>query len=246
MMANGTFAKQERFYHLVADIRYHGGWPSFRDDQGWKSKPSTSTILGRAAPASRCTRISLPFGYRLLADRCLAMGRNGFTRVGADEWAAIHYQGMTIPRWLTGMPVLFTLWPGKTGAEPSVRFEMMREGIQEAEARIFLEQRLDRGLVRGELAARARKVLAENFAETTFLQGNSIVQSFYENYYRWQERSRRLYQMAAEVAQAVQETPQGGRAASQMRAIARFPLVRSRWSLSFAQNNVTPRVNDVG
>jgi len=201
MMANGTFAKQERFYHLVADIRYHGGWPSFRDDLGWKSK---TIHLNNPRAGGTCIAlhtVSLPFGYRLLADRCLAMGRNGFTRVGADEWAAIHYQGMTVPRWLTGMPVLFTLWPGKTGAEPSIRFEMMREGIQEAEARIFVEQMLDRGMVRGDLAARARKLLAENFAETTFLQGNSIVQSFYENHYRWQERSRRAYQMAAEVAQ---------------------------------------------
>jgi hypothetical protein len=203
MMANGTFAKQEQYYHLVADIRYHGQWPSFRDDMGWKSK---TLHLNNPRAGGTCIAlhtVSLPLGYRLLADRCLAMGRSGFTRVGADEWAGVHYQGMTIPRWLTGMPVLFTLWPGNAGAEPSVRFEMMLEGIQEAEARIFIEQMLDRGSVSGDLAARARKMLADNFNETTFLQGNCIVQPFYENYYRWQERSRRLYQMAAEVAQAV-------------------------------------------
>jgi hypothetical protein len=203
MMANGTFAKQEQYYHLVADIRYHGGWPSFRDDTGWQSK---TIHLNNPRAGGTCIAlhtVSLPLGYRLLADRCLAMGRSGFTRVGADEWAGVHYQGMTIPRWLTGMPVLFTLWPGKAGAEPSVRFEMMLEGVQEAEARIFIEQRLDRGSVSGDLAARAKKVLADNFNETTFLQGNCIVQSFYENSYRWQERSRHLYQMAAEVAKAV-------------------------------------------
>ncbi|HUU42840.1 MAG TPA: hypothetical protein VMX57_03620, partial [Planctomycetota bacterium] len=199
---NGTFAKQEQYYHLVADLRYHGRWPSFRDDMGWKSK---TIHLNNPRAGGTCIALhttSLPWPYRLLADRCIAMGRNGFARVGADDWAAVHYSGMTPPRWLTGMPVLFTLWPGERGAESSVRFETMLEGIQEAEARIFIEQSIDRGRLPANLAARAQKTLQDNFDETTFLQGNAIVRAPFENHTRWQERSRRLYRLAADVAKA--------------------------------------------
>ena len=200
IMWNAKYAKNEKFYKVITDIRYQGGWRSFRNDQGWRSKTIhlANPRVGGTSLALHTT--SLPFAYRMLADRALAMGRSGFSRVGVDEWAGIHYEGMAIPRWQTGIPVLFVLWPGADGAESSIRFETMLEGIQEAEARIFIEQALERGRVPGPLAARARKMLAENFAETTFFQGNSIIPSLDQNHYRWQERSRRLYRMATEVA----------------------------------------------
>ena len=207
MMANGTYAKNERFYKIVADIRYHGRWPAFRDDQGWKSKTMhlLNPRVGGTAIALHTT--SLPFAYRLLADRAIAMGRSGFTRVGADEWAGVHYSGMAIPKYLTGIGVLFVLWPGPDGAETSARFEALREGIQEAEARIFIEQALDRRPAGDPLARRARKALAENSRETTFLLGNSIVRDMEAYSYRWQERSRRVYRLAAEVARAAGPRP---------------------------------------
>jgi len=93
-----------------------------------------------------------------MVDRALAQGRTGFTRVGADEWAGIHYDGMDVPRWLTGIPVLFLLWPGPQGAETSVRFEALLEGIQETEARIFIEQALHRGRGRWELTGFDRRM----------------------------------------------------------------------------------------
>ena len=77
------------------------------------------------------TTASHPFGYRVLVDHALALGRCGFVRVGADEWACGHYDGMKIPTWIVGMPVLFTLWPGPEGAHSSARFECLIEGIQE-------------------------------------------------------------------------------------------------------------------
>ena len=138
MMSNGTYAKTDRFYKVISTIRYWGNWPAFRMDQGWKS-PALHVLnprVGGTVFALHTT--SHPFAYRVLPDRSIAFGRVGFTRLGADEWAAIHYEGMTLPKWLTGMPVLFTLWPGKDGAESSARFECMLEGIQEAEARIFI------------------------------------------------------------------------------------------------------------
>jgi len=203
MMSNGTYAKNEKFYKVVTTIRYWGGWPSFRTDQGWKSKTLhlLNPRVGGTVFAMHTT--SHPFAYRILPDHAVSFGRSGFTRVGADEWAGVHYDGMTTPKWLTGIPVLFTLWPGAQGAESSARFEALIEGLQEAEARIFLEQALDRGKVPQDLAAKVRKVLSENLQETMFFEGNSIIHAFEEYHYHWQERSGRLYRAAAEVARLV-------------------------------------------
>jgi hypothetical protein len=52
------------------------------------------------------------------------------------------------------------------------------------------------------LAGRARKALADHSAETSFWLGNSLIHSLEQYAYRWQERSRRLYQMAVDVARA--------------------------------------------
>ena len=200
MMSNGTFAKDERFYRCITTIRYWGNWPSFRMDMGWKSK--TPHLLnprpGGTVFAMHTT--SYPFAYRVLADRCIAMGRSGFTCVGADDWAATHFSGMAVPRWLTGVPVLFVLWPGKDGAESSVRFEALLEGIQEAEARIAVEQALDSGKLTGEAATKARKVLADNMDQTRFFLGNSIIHAFEQYHYRWQQRAADVYRAASQLS----------------------------------------------
>ena len=99
---------------------------------------------------------------------------------------------------LTGIPVLFVLWPGEGGAAPGARFEALLEGIQETEARIFLEKAIDAGRLSRPLAQKARKLLARHFQETNICQGNSIIHSIEEHHhYGWQDRSRRLYEMAA-------------------------------------------------
>ncbi len=146
--------------------------------------------------------MSHPFAYRVFLDHALALGRCGFNRIGADEWASIHYDGMRIPTWIVGMPVLFTLWPGEHGAESSARFEALIEGIQEGEARIFLEKALDSGKLPASLAQRARNVLDRHFQETGFFQNKLCIYELEKYYYGWQGRSRDLYQAAAEVAAA--------------------------------------------
>jgi len=205
MMFNGTFAKNEKFYKVVETIRYWGNWPSFRVDEGWRSKTLhlLNPRVGGTVFALHTT--SMPFAYRVMPDHALAFGRSGFTRVGADEWAAVHFDGAAMAKWQTGIPVLFTLWPGKAGAQSSARFEALLEGIQETEARIFLEQSLQSGGLPQALAEKARKMLADNLQETMFFQGNSMMHAFEEYHFRWQQRSARLYETAAEVAKAVKK-----------------------------------------
>ncbi len=202
MMFNGTFAKNDKYYKVITDIRYAGGWPGFRMDTGWKSKTThlLNPRVGGTIFAMHTT--SHPFAYRVLPGRCIAMGRNGFTRLGADEWAGVHYSGMAIPRWLTGMPVLFMLWPAADGVDSgAVRVPAGRHpGGRGASLHRTGHRR--RQAPAGPVAAR-RKTLADDLAETSFFQSNSIIHCLEEYHYRWQERSARLYQLAAEVSAAI-------------------------------------------
>jgi hypothetical protein len=81
-----------------------------------------------------------------------------------------------------------SLWPGPNGAEPSARFEAVIEGLQELEARIFVEQTLDRGILTAAQARYVTEQLGRHF-KSTFAMGLG-----------WQARSRTMYQLASEVA----------------------------------------------
>jgi len=200
IMANAKYCLDDRFYKVISDIRYHGGWRNFRNDQGWRS-PCVHLANPRVGGTSFALHTtSHPFAYRVMVDRALAMGRNGFSWVGTDEWAASHYDGAEIVRWITGTPVLFLLWPGEAGAESSARFEALLEGIQETKARVFIEQMMDRVQFPKPVNTRLTKVLADHFDETTFFIGNSIIYGMEQYHHGWQARSRRLYQAAAEAA----------------------------------------------
>lgn len=174
--------------------------PTYRSDMGWKSE---SLHLLNPRVDSTCIAIhttSRPYAYRLAPEQALARGRNGISRIAADGWAGSYFDGMAPRIWITGLPVLFTHWPGRDGAEPSIRFEMLLEGLQETEARIFLEKALDRNLLSAEVANRVRSVLAERLHETNIFQPNITVNELEAYHYRWQERSRDIYRAAAEVS----------------------------------------------
>jgi len=195
--------KEPKYYDVFGTVRYFDNWPTFRMSMGWKAPVAHLAIPRIDSSVLSLTTVSHPFGFRVLVDHALALGRRGFVHVGADEWASSHYDGMQLPTWIVGMPVLFTLWPGPEGAESSARFECLIEGIQEGEARIFLEKAIDSGRLSGALAQRAQDVLAEHFQETSFFQNKLCIYELEQYYHRWQERSRRLYQAAAEAAKAV-------------------------------------------
>jgi len=202
LLWNAVYAK-DRHYQAIVTVRYQPGarsLPEFRADRGWKS-PMIHLLNPRTGGNILAIHtVSHPFAFRALVDHALAHGHSGISRVGADEWAAIHYDGMVAPRWLTGMPVLFLLWPGSEGAESSIRFEALVEGVQEAEARIFLEQAIDSGRLPPDLAKRVTSLLARHLQETLFLQGTLCVHELEKYHCGWQDRSRRLYRGAAEVA----------------------------------------------
>ena len=99
----------------------------------------------------------------------------------------------------------------------TARFEMLREGVQECEARIFVQTALDSGNVPAELAARCSEVLSDRdeflrkaAIDTTgrrpwFASRNPSDEAYLGYVAGWQEQSERLYDAAAEVAALTSE-----------------------------------------
>ena len=141
----------------------------------------------------------------------------GFGRVGADFWpvlkdkkgvpvGAISQGRFPKSAWRNLDIKLSLLDPGPEGALSTVRFEMMCEGVQESEARIFVEGALARKEIQGELAERVKAVLDERDEALRRYRANwkTDMGANYESYVtsNWQERSGKLYSAAAEVARA--------------------------------------------
>ena len=145
---------------------------------------------------------SPPFAFRLMADRALVSGMNGLARLGADYWQDTYFLGAKnfFSGGAAGMPCTYLLWPGAEGAETSQRYEALLEGVQEAEARIFLEQALSGGILPKELADETRRTLLEHNRETLYISAGRVGTQIYDYAARWRERSQRLFAAAAAVA----------------------------------------------
>ncbi len=146
-------------------------------------------------------------------------GADGIGRMGADFWYVLkdkrgrlkstlagHYSywgGLDLNRY--SIPNL--LGPGGKRPQPTGRFEMFRQTIQENEARFFLERILTdkarRAKLGEELAKRAQEILDERVRAclTTRAGGRASLDKW--RWFvgsDWQERSERLYAAAAEAA----------------------------------------------
>ena len=118
------------------------------------------------------------------------------------------------------------LGPGLEGPVATARFELLREGLQECEARIALEEALAGGKLSAGLAARCREVIeernhaivmglsphtAEGFLTATDggrthdWQGLGNFGYYWFLTSGWQALSAKLYRTAAAVAEAVQQ-----------------------------------------
>ncbi|HUW55493.1 MAG TPA: glycoside hydrolase domain-containing protein [Planctomycetota bacterium] len=192
---------------------------------GWQAKP-----LFAQFPRGRWNQRHLT-NYRLLGEMNIAAQQNGFGRLGADFFPALQdKRGNRFS--ITGRFPKSTrpygnldIWscllkPGPDGALSSHGFEMMREGVQECEARIFIERAILDKKIDGELAERCQEVLDER--TRSMLRGYSTLvisdaasakspgaNSFYQAGYAgsiwypgsgWEERLEKLYSAAAELA----------------------------------------------
>lgn len=153
--------------------------------RGWKNRDSVHFTRG-ASHIQFLDQYDSPMAFRWLTENSLIAGASGFSRVGADFWN---------PRGLKSWYHLFVehlLHPGEQGAEGSIAFEALREGVQEAEVRIRLE-RADKD--RDERIAR---VLNDRIRFLWGLPCGSGNEPMIEYHGGWQERSWELYAAAAE------------------------------------------------
>jgi hypothetical protein len=149
-------------------------------------------------------------------------GIRGLGRLGADFWWVLEgkegghaicgrYPGSD---WGTLSMTIYNaktwlLAPGPDGAVSTVRFELMREGLQEAEARIFVQN----ALLDDALRAKLGKPLADTCEELMNERTHALryVSEFYDRGDNarhlltpvWDEMSDKLYTAAAEVAKAL-------------------------------------------
>ena len=168
--------------------------------------------------------------FRFMGEIDIAGEQRGVGRLGADVWEVVkdkkgNRRGRILelyPRssWRNLNVKTAVLAPGAKGPVATARFEMLREGVEECEARIVIEKALLEKTIDGDLAARCRKLLDERTlamlrgVNTLRLSGSwtdyasMSVCWYYSPSYAgdgwyvgsgWQERSRQLYAAAAEV-----------------------------------------------
>jgi hypothetical protein len=88
--------------------------------------------------------------------------------------------------------------PGPDGPLPTVRYEMLREGLQEAEALAFIERAAATGRLPAELDARAKAVRAALVGKI-----RAMLLSQRSCAFGWQTEKDALYRCAAEIAKAL-------------------------------------------
>ena len=189
-------------YLYVPGLRKPGGKRRY----GWQQRPLV--VMSQRAMDGR----QRPTNLRTMVERALLLGDSGPGRMCLDYWRVEgarsgSHGGSLYSRFPASSasqrtPHLKRLaLPGPAGALATVKVEAFREGLQEAEARIFIEKALVAGRLDADLAARCQAVLDERIA---FCQAtHAMPYSSYDPYWiacaDWRQLSRKLYAAAAEV-----------------------------------------------
>jgi len=186
--------------------RYRGGW--LPPVWSFRGKPATAYIR-----ISGFLTAVAPLGYRYMPETALCQGRQGMGRVCLDFWgvkprsdakkAVVIYNRYPHSSCAQRAPALYTLsWPGPEGPETTIRYEVLCEGLQEAEALIGISRAIDRHADRlgPELLDECRRVFGDR---RHFHKRSRVVWAqvpFHTNRRGWQDLSRRTYDCAAKVA----------------------------------------------
>ena len=200
---------------------------------GWRP-PELIITFPRAGAGSSGGVFSwkYPAAFRIFAEGTLFshdMGgysrggsRHGIGQIGADFWPVLKDArgGLStmVDRYVTWdtlslkCTIAAILAPGPERPEPTVRFQLMREALQEAEARVFVQEALlDKAKLARlspDLAARARAVcLAQLVALRYYSQYCQVqVKCEYDRVFsqqQWECLSEKLYEVAGEISKAL-------------------------------------------
>jgi hypothetical protein len=150
---------------------------------------------------------------RLIGEKNIQGRQCGFGRFNADFWPVIKDSRTGQLAYTISSRYPETTWaqcnismtaylaPGPEGAASTVRYEMMREGIEECEARIFVEKALldkaRRARLGEEAAARIQGVLDDRTRAINCAGGE--LGTYWYSSSGWQERSARLFCLAGEI-----------------------------------------------
>ncbi|MHC4916979.1 MAG: glycoside hydrolase domain-containing protein [Planctomycetota bacterium] len=190
----------------------------FEPAHGW-SVPDLFTCFPRPGPGGICGihNDSPPGCFHVLVESMVASGHRGFGRAGVDFWPVMKDKrgrgSNLLHRYIIpGMSVSVNdafdviLKPGREGPISSMRFELMRQGVQETEARIYIERALAdparKSRLGSDLAGRYRK-LADQRVWRIMRQNIVFRRPTGAHLYAagpWQEQAAELYAIAAEVA----------------------------------------------
>jgi hypothetical protein len=171
-------------------------------------------------PRANCMKMwngSTPAKHRFIHECALAIGRPGISRLGADMWTIAGDKGARNGTPFCRYPAsnlsqinlayASILAPGPDGPMPTTRLEHVREGVQECEARVFIEKALAGGKLPADLARRAQATLDERTRVLRLLNLNETGMYLWYPGSGWQERTRRLYETAAETAVSMNVEP---------------------------------------
>jgi hypothetical protein len=157
---------------------------------------------------------------RLLAERSFRKHERGFGRIGADFFRIFgqpHRESRGLPSnrypesiWIAREVTAGWLGAGPDGPVSSVRFEMAREGIQECEARIYIETALytdqaKRARLSDDLVERCEQARRERNGAMSIGRSCGVAEALWYPGSGWQQRSADLYRAAGEVAAALGE-----------------------------------------
>ena len=217
---------------------------------GWK-RPDKTVMFFRTAYVGSASLPAQTLTWdmaRLLGELNIQGPRRGFGRIGMDFWPVLANSkgekvGCLVGRypksnWRQLEAMLRCMAPpGPDGAMATGKLQVMREGLQETEARIFLESALNdpaqRQRLGDALAQKAQAVLEERMrALVMTLEGQTIAgfgkykkpwldgfgagdfqpgqAGVFRQWYMasgWQERSEKVFTVAAEVAEVTKSGP---------------------------------------
>jgi len=208
--------------------------PSLRRMHGWRGENLVCHF-----PRRLWDRFC-PTTYRFIGEMNATGMRRGFARLGGDFFAVGTdkrgrrrgtLQGRFPKTSWRQLNILTSLLePGQEGPVATARFEMLREGLQECEARVFIQEALldegQRTLLGEELAVRVQKLLDERtrnvfravstlwakagsaarccYSGTSWWNWPPIIGSHWFASSDWQAWTARLYEAAAEVEARLQ------------------------------------------
>jgi glycosyl hydrolase family 123 len=157
-----------------------------------------------------------PRGFRTMAERAIYQGKRGVGRVCFDFWDSVKDRKKR--RWADiynrypestcsqRRPTVMKLsWAAPDGPVATIRYELMLEGLQEAEAMIVIAEAASKqaGKLGAELTAKCKELWIDRINMARVVNGYSGPATW--DFSGWKDQSARVYATAAEVAAALKK-----------------------------------------